>query len=67
MCGSRAAYAEYSRLTQELNKQINLRGMLKFKAGEKPVQLEQVRDRPAPLQHPSCLVEAFEATDASGE
>ena len=47
MCGSRAAYAEYSRLTQELNKQINLRGMLTFKAGEKPVPLEQVRDPPA--------------------
>ena len=45
MCGSRAAYAEYSRLTQELNKQINLRGMLTFKAGEKPVPLEQARDR----------------------
>ena len=37
-----AAYREYSRLTQELNKQINLRGMLKFKAGKYPVPLEEV-------------------------
>ena len=37
-----AAYREYSRLTQELNKQINLRGMLKFKAGKHPVPLEEV-------------------------
>jgi len=36
-----AAYREYSRLTQELNKQINLRGMLKFKAGKHPVPLEE--------------------------
>ena len=40
--GSTAAYAEYSRLTQELNKRINLRGMLKFKAGATPVALEEV-------------------------
>ena len=40
---SRAAYAEYSRLTQELNRQINLRGMLTFKAAETPVPLEEVR------------------------
>ncbi|KAI7845826.1 hypothetical protein COHA_000736 [Chlorella ohadii] len=39
--GSVAAYQEYSRLTQELNKQVNLRGMLKFRAGE-PVPLEEV-------------------------
>ena len=37
-----AAYAEYSRLTQELNRQINLRGMLTFKAAETPVPLEEV-------------------------
>lgn len=37
-----AAYQEYSRLTQELNKQVNLRGMLKFKSGQ-PVPLEEVR------------------------
>lgn len=40
-----AAYREYSRLTQELNKQINLRGMLKFKAGKHPVPLEEVSIR----------------------
>ena len=39
------AYKEYSRLTQELNKQINLRGMLKFKAGKHPLPLEEVRRR----------------------
>lgn len=37
-----AAYREYSRLTQELNKQINLRGMLKFKAGKHQLPLEEV-------------------------
>ena len=37
-----AAYREYSRLTQDLNKQINLRGMLKFKAGKHPLPLEEV-------------------------
>lgn len=37
-----AAYQEYSRLTQELNKQVNLRGMLRFKQGQ-PVPLEEVR------------------------
>ena len=30
--GDSKAYREYSRLTQELNKKINLRGMLRFKA-----------------------------------
>eukprot|EP00887_Chlorella_sp_A99_P003952 scaffold11.g3952.t1 len=39
--GSTAAYAEYARLTHELNKKINLRGMLKFKAGT-AVPLEEV-------------------------
>ena len=38
-----AAYREYSRMTQELNKQINLRGMLKFKAGKHPLPLKEVR------------------------
>lgn len=38
---SREAYKEYSRLTQKLNEQINLRGMLKFKKG-KAVPLDQV-------------------------
>ncbi|EIE24001.1 glutamate synthase, NADH-dependent [Coccomyxa subellipsoidea C-169] len=38
---SREAYREYSRLTQKLNQQINLRGMLKFKPG-KAVPLDQV-------------------------
>ena len=42
-----AAYREYSRLTQELNKQINLRGMLKFKAGKHPVALEEVCANPS--------------------
>lgn len=37
-----AAYQEYSRLTQELNKQVNLRGLLRFKQGQ-PVPLEEVR------------------------
>ena len=51
-----AAYREYSRMTQELNKQINLRGMLKFKASKRPLPLEQVSTppmlahRPAPLR-----------------
>ena len=39
---SRGAYAEYSRLTQQLNERINLRGMLRFKAGKQPVALEEV-------------------------
>ena len=39
--GSREAFSEYSRLTNELNKKINLRGMLRFKAGT-PVALEEV-------------------------
>lgn len=38
---SREAYKEYSRLTQKLNQQINLRGMLKFKKG-KALPLDQV-------------------------
>ena len=42
-----AAYREYSRLTQELNKQINLRGMLKFKAGKHPLPLEEVCANPS--------------------
>jgi len=50
--GSRAAYAEYSRLTQELNRQINLRGMLRFKAAETPVPLEEARARPPPAHGP---------------
>lgn len=41
--GSREAYAEYSRLTHELNKQINLRGMLRFKKAAEPLPLEEVR------------------------
>lgn len=36
-----AAYQEYAKLTHELNKHINLRGMLRFKAGE-AVPLEEV-------------------------
>ena len=39
---SRAAYAEYSRLTQALNERINLRGLLRFKAAKQPVPLEEV-------------------------
>ncbi|KAL4855140.1 Glutamate synthase [NADH] [Chlorella vulgaris] len=42
--GSLTAYQEYSHLTQELNKQINLRGMLRFKKGEQPVPLEEVEE-----------------------
>ena len=42
-----AAYREYSRMTQELNKQINLRGMLKFKAGKHPLPLEEVCANPS--------------------
>lgn len=38
---SRDAYREYSRLTQQLNQQINLRGMLKFKKGDS-VPLDEV-------------------------
>lgn len=30
-------------MTQELNKRINLRGMLRFKQAEQPVPLEEVR------------------------
>jgi glutamate synthase (NADH) len=41
--GDKNAYREYSRITQELNKAINLRGMLKFKKAETPVPLEEVR------------------------
>ncbi|KFM26658.1 Glutamate synthase [NADH], amyloplastic [Auxenochlorella protothecoides] len=40
--GSRGAYAEYSRLTQELNRSVNLRGMLRFRRGAAPVALEEV-------------------------
>ena len=39
---SPTAYAEYSKLTQELNKAVNLRGMLKFKRGAAAVPLEEV-------------------------
>ena len=39
---SREAYAEYSRLTQRLNEQINLRGMLAFKQAKQPVPLDEV-------------------------
>ncbi|KAK9817844.1 hypothetical protein WJX72_002960 [[Myrmecia] bisecta] len=39
---SRTAFAEYSRMTHELNKKINLRGMLTFKASDTPVPLDQV-------------------------
>ena len=35
-----AAFEEFSKLTHELNKQINLRGMLRFKEGE-AVPLEE--------------------------
>jgi hypothetical protein len=41
-CCSVDAYKEYSKLTQELNKQVNLRGMLRFKKGEQPVPIEEV-------------------------
>lgn len=41
--GDVRAYKEYSRLTQELNKRVNLRGMLKFKkAIGGPVPIEEV-------------------------
>jgi len=41
--GDVAAYKEYSKLTHELNKKINLRGMLKFKPGpDGPVPLDEV-------------------------
>jgi glutamate synthase domain-containing protein 2 len=40
---SAAAYAEYSRLTQKLNEQINLRGMLAFKPAKQPVPLDEAR------------------------
>jgi glutamate synthase (NADPH/NADH) len=41
--GSVAAYKEFSKLTHELNKKINLRGMLRFKAGPQgAVPLEEV-------------------------
>ena len=39
---SRDAFREYSRLTHELNKQTNLRGMLTFKPAAEPIPLEQV-------------------------
>ncbi|KAH6822234.1 NADH-dependent glutamate synthase 1 [Perilla frutescens var. hirtella] len=37
-----AAYKEYSKRVQELNKSCNLRGLLKFKEGEVKVPLEEV-------------------------
>ena len=41
--GSKSAYKEYAKITQELNKRVNLRGMLKFKTlPDGPVPLEQV-------------------------
>jgi len=41
--GSTAAYKEYAAITQELNKRVNLRGMLRFKQAESgPVPLEEV-------------------------
>jgi glutamate synthase (NADH) len=39
---SRAAYKEYSARIQELNKQCNLRGMLKFKDVEGKISVEEV-------------------------
>ena len=50
-----AAYREYSRMTQELNKQINLRGMLKFKASKRPLPLEQVSTPPVHAHGPAPL------------
>ena len=50
-----AAYREYRRMTQELNKQINLRGMLKFKAGKRPVPLEQVCTPPVHALRPAPM------------
>jgi glutamate synthase (NADPH/NADH) len=43
---SREAYKEYSRLTHQLNQQINLRGMLKFRKGDS-IPLEEVRQPPS--------------------
>jgi glutamate synthase (NADPH/NADH) len=41
--GSHAAYKEFSAMTHELNKRINLRGMLRFRPGpDGPVPLDQV-------------------------
>lgn len=54
-----AAYAEYSKLTQELNKRVNLRGMLRFKKGA-AVPLEEVRAVPA------CCVVLLPLTQGGG-
>ena len=41
--GSVSAYKEYSKITQELNKRVNLRGMLRFKTSDEgPVPIEEV-------------------------
>ena len=41
--GNVQAYKEYSKMTHELNKQINLRGMLKFKVGpDGPISIDEV-------------------------
>ena len=40
---SRAAYKEYSALTQRLNEKINLRGMIAFKQAKQPVPLDEAR------------------------
>ena len=41
--GSVQAYKEYAALTQELNKRVNLRGMLRFKqSADGPIALEEV-------------------------
>jgi glutamate synthase (NADPH/NADH) len=46
--GDVAAYREFAALTHELNKQCNLRGMLRFKAGANgPVPLEEVESAAA--------------------
>ena len=52
---STAAYKEYSKLTQELNKQINLRGMLRFKKAATPLALNEVRQAAAA---PGCRAAA---------
>ena len=41
--GNVKAYREYAKITQELNRKINLRGMLRFKrAGDGPIPVEEV-------------------------
>lgn len=40
--GSKDAYREYSRLTNELNQKANLRGMLKFRTLQQPIPLDEV-------------------------